>query len=68
MVGKLISVARTREIARMKMVRALDEFIVTGVRTTIPFHRYVFSHQLLSAADSTPDLSRSTSTTAVWKS
>jgi acetyl-CoA carboxylase biotin carboxylase subunit len=44
MVGKLISAGRDRERAIEKMRRALDEFIVTGIRTTIPFHRFVIEH------------------------
>jgi acetyl-CoA carboxylase biotin carboxylase subunit len=44
MVGKLITYGRSRQQAIEKMRRALDEFIITGVRTTIPFHRYVFDH------------------------
>ena len=44
MVGKLITFGRDRTRAIQKMRRALDEFILTGVRTTIPFHRYVFDH------------------------
>jgi len=39
MVGKLIVWAPTREQAIAKMQRALDEFEVEGIRTTIPFHR-----------------------------
>lgn len=38
MVGKLITTAQTREEAITKMERALSEFIVEGVKTTIPFH------------------------------
>ena len=38
MVAKLITVAQTREEAIRKMRRALDEYIVEGVKTTIPFH------------------------------
>lgn len=44
MVAKLITFGRDREIAIAKMRRALQEFIITGVRTTIPFHRFVFEH------------------------
>jgi acetyl-CoA carboxylase biotin carboxylase subunit len=44
MVGKLITFGSSREEALLRMRRALDEFIVTGVRTTIPFHRFVFEH------------------------
>jgi len=38
MVSKLITVAQTREEAILKMRRALDEYIIEGVKTTIPFH------------------------------
>ncbi len=38
MIAKLISVAQTREEAIEKMKRALDEFVIEGVKTTIPFH------------------------------
>ncbi|MRI63163.1 acetyl-CoA carboxylase biotin carboxylase subunit [Ornithobacterium rhinotracheale] len=39
MVAKLITTARTREEAIAKMSRALDEFYIDGIKTTIPFHR-----------------------------
>ncbi|WP_139957698.1 acetyl-CoA carboxylase biotin carboxylase subunit [Flavicella sediminum] len=39
MVAKLITTAQTREEAISKMKRALDEFVIEGVKTTIPFHR-----------------------------
>jgi acetyl-CoA carboxylase biotin carboxylase subunit len=39
MVAKLITVAQTREEAILKMSRALDEYIIEGVNSTIPFHR-----------------------------
>ena len=38
MIAKLITTAQTREEAIAKMKRALDEFVVEGVKTTIPFH------------------------------
>jgi len=38
MIAKIITVARTREEAIHKMRRALDEFVVEGIHTTIPFH------------------------------
>lgn len=44
MVAKLITTARTREEAIKKMKRALNEFIVEGVKTTIPFHRQLMDH------------------------
>ena len=39
MIAKLIVTAQTREEAISKMKRALDEFVIEGVKTTIPFHR-----------------------------
>ena len=38
MIGKLITVAQTREEAILKMKRALGEYIIEGIKTTIPFH------------------------------
>ena len=39
MIAKLITVAQTREEAIAKMKRALSEFVIEGVKTTIPFHK-----------------------------
>ncbi|MDC7996850.1 acetyl-CoA carboxylase biotin carboxylase subunit [Gilvibacter sediminis] len=39
MIAKLIVTAQTREEAIAKMKRALDEFVIEGIKTTIPFHR-----------------------------
>lgn len=39
MIAKIITVAQTREEAIAKMERALDEFIIEGIKTTIPFHQ-----------------------------
>lgn len=38
MIAKLITTAQTREEAISKMKRALEEFVVEGIKTTIPFH------------------------------
>jgi len=38
MIAKLIVVARTRDEAILKMKRALGEYIIEGIKTTIPFH------------------------------
>ncbi len=43
MIAKLIVRSRTRELAIRKMVRALDEFVIEGVKTTIPFHRQLMT-------------------------
>lgn len=44
MIAKLIVTAQTREEAINKMKRALDEFIIEGIKTTIPFHRQLMDH------------------------
>ena len=44
MIAKLITTAQTREEAINKMKRALDEFIIEGIHTTIPFHRQLMDH------------------------
>ncbi|TMI83215.1 MAG: acetyl-CoA carboxylase biotin carboxylase subunit [Bacteroidetes bacterium] len=38
MIGKLITIARTRNEAIDTMYRALSEYVIEGIRTTIPFH------------------------------
>ena len=43
MIAKLITTAQTREEAISKMKRALDEFVVEGIKTTIPFHLQLMS-------------------------
>ena len=44
MIAKLITTAQTREEAIFKMKRALDEFVIEGIKTTIPFHRQLMDH------------------------
>ena len=44
MIAKLITSAQTREEAINKMKRALEEFVIEGVKTTIPFHRQLMEH------------------------
>jgi len=46
MIAKLIVTADTRNEAIAKMSRALDEFIIEGVYTTIPFHKKVMRHPM----------------------
>ncbi len=45
MISKLIVVARTREEAILKMKRALGEYIIEGVKTTIPFHQKLMENE-----------------------
>ena len=53
MVAKLITVAQSREEAIQKMQRALDEFIVEGVKTTIPFHQKLMRNEKFRKGDFT---------------
>lgn len=45
MVAKLIVHGKTREEAIAKMKRALNEFVISGVKTTIPFHRALMENE-----------------------
>jgi len=45
MIAKLIAVARTREEAIAKMLRALDEFVIEGIETTIPIHKAILNDE-----------------------
>ncbi|NIJ44477.1 acetyl-CoA carboxylase biotin carboxylase subunit [Wenyingzhuangia heitensis] len=53
MIAKLITTAQTRGEAISKMRRALDEFVIEGVKTTIPFHRQLMDHPDYVAGDYT---------------
>ncbi len=45
MIAKIICRARTREDCITKMERALDEFIVEGIKTTVPFHQKLMKNE-----------------------
>ncbi|MBT7623975.1 MAG: acetyl-CoA carboxylase biotin carboxylase subunit [Flavobacteriaceae bacterium] len=45
MIAKLIVTAQNRKEAIQKMKRALDEFIIEGIKTTIPFHRQLMDDE-----------------------
>lgn len=53
MISKLITVAQTREEAIKKMERALDEYIIEGIKSTIPFHRQLMEDEKFRAGDFT---------------
>ncbi|HEY5973791.1 MAG TPA: acetyl-CoA carboxylase biotin carboxylase subunit [Geobacteraceae bacterium] len=45
LIAKLIVHAETREDAIRRMARALDEYIVEGIKTTIPFHKRIMANK-----------------------
>ena len=44
MISKLITFGSDRNEARKRMVRAIDEYNITGIKTTLPFCKFVFEH------------------------
>jgi acetyl-CoA carboxylase biotin carboxylase subunit len=53
MIGKLITVARTREEAIDTMYRALSEYVIEGIKTTIPFHLQLMQDERFRSGDFT---------------
>lgn len=53
MISKLITVAQTREEAINKMRRALEEYIIEGIKTTIPFHLQLMDDEKFLEGDFT---------------
>ncbi|MCJ7839355.1 acetyl-CoA carboxylase biotin carboxylase subunit [Lederbergia sp. NSJ-179] len=51
MVAKVISYGKTREEAIAKMKRALEEFVIEGIKTTIPFHLNLLEHETFVNGD-----------------
>jgi len=51
MIAKLICRARTREECITKMERALEEFIIEGIKTTIPFHKKLMKDEKFRSGD-----------------
>ncbi len=51
MIAKLITYGPSREEAINRMKRALDEFIIDGVDTTIPFHEAMMNHDVFIKGD-----------------
>jgi acetyl-CoA carboxylase biotin carboxylase subunit len=45
LIAKLITVAPTREEAIAKMARALEEVIIEGIKTTVPFHEQLMQNK-----------------------
>jgi len=53
MIAKLICKAQTRDECITKMQRALDEFIIEGIKTTIPFHQQLMRDESFRKGDFT---------------
>jgi acetyl-CoA carboxylase, biotin carboxylase subunit len=51
MIGKLITIARTRNEAIDTMYRALSEYVIEGVKTTIPFHLQLMQDERFRGGD-----------------
>jgi len=51
MIAKLICRAQTREDCIKKMQRALDEFIIEGIKTTVPFHKALMKNEAFKLGD-----------------
>ncbi|OQX90185.1 MAG: hypothetical protein B6D57_04475, partial [Candidatus Coatesbacteria bacterium 4484_99] len=51
LVAKLICWGRDREEARIRTARALDEFVIEGIKTTIPFQKRVVVSDLFKSGD-----------------
>lgn len=56
LLAKLISWGRDRNEAIARMRRALDEFVIEGIKTTLPFHRQLVSHPLFIKGDDYSEL------------
>ena len=51
MIAKLITVAQTRQEAIQTMYRALSEYVIEGVKTTIPFHLQLMQDERFRSGD-----------------
>ena len=51
MIAKLAVHAENRDEARTKMVRAIDEYEITGVKTTLPFCKFVMEHDAFASGN-----------------
>jgi acetyl-CoA carboxylase biotin carboxylase subunit len=51
MIAKLVTYGGTREEARQRMIRAIEEYEITGIETTLPFCRFVMEHPAFISGD-----------------
>jgi acetyl-CoA carboxylase biotin carboxylase subunit len=55
LLAKLIAYGRSRDEAIARMIRALEEFVIEGVPTTIPFHLHALKHEDFKAGRATTE-------------
>ena len=53
MIAKVIAIAQTREEAIDTMERALSEYVIEGIKTTIPFHQQLMKNEAFRKGDFT---------------
>ncbi len=51
MIAKLVAFADTRELAIGRMIRAIDEYEISGVQTTLPFCKFVMNHEAFKSGN-----------------
>ncbi len=51
MISKLCTYGRTREEAMQRMIRAIDDFKIIGIQTTLPFGKYVMQHEVFKSGN-----------------
>jgi len=51
MIAKLITYGKDRKEAIDRMVRAIDEYEITGIETTLPFGKFVMQHQAFTSGN-----------------
>jgi acetyl/propionyl-CoA carboxylase alpha subunit len=51
MIAKLITFGKDREEAIQRMIRAIDEYDITGIETTLGFGKFVMQHEAFRTGD-----------------
>ena len=51
MISKLIVYAENRDLAINKMIKAIDDYDIVGVKTTLPFCKYAIDHKSFRSGD-----------------
>lgn len=51
MIAKLVTFGKDREEAIARMIRAIDDYKITGIQTTLPFGKFVMNHEAFKSGD-----------------